>query len=65
MGGRCRGVILDLDGILRANFAWGLGVTSNKYAEALALYQGIKIAHLMGIRKLILIRDFVFTISEA
>jgi ribonuclease HI len=37
-------VILSPKGNTRINFAWGLGLTTNNHMEALAFYQGIKIA---------------------
>jgi len=39
------GVIFSADNSLRTSFAWGLGHDSNNKAEALALWQGLKLAH--------------------
>ena len=38
-------------------FAWGLGIDTNNMAEALALWQGLRIATTLGISKLIVIKD--------
>ena len=38
-------------------FAWGLGIDTNNMAEALALWQGLRIAKALGISELIVIGD--------
>ena len=38
-------------------FAWGLGIDTNNMAEALALWQGLRIAGELGISDLIIIGD--------
>ena len=38
-------------------FAWGLGIDTNNMAEALALWQGLRIAEDLGITELIVIGD--------
>ena len=38
-----------------SNFSWGLGIDTNNMAEALALWQGLRIARELGISNLIII----------
>ena len=38
-------------------FTWGLGINTNNMAEALALWQGLRIAKALGISELIVIGD--------
>ena len=45
------GVILNLDGIRIHSFAWGLGIASSIQAQALALFQGLKIMKMLIIRE--------------
>lgn len=45
------GVILNSEGIKTHNFAWGLGIASSIQAEALALFQGLKILKELSIRE--------------
>jgi len=42
---------LNPDGIRIHNFAWGLGITSSIRAEALALFQGLKLLKVLNIRE--------------
>lgn len=39
------------------SFTWGLGITSNIQAEALALFQGLKILKVLNIREANVIGD--------
>ena len=45
------------DGFLETRFAWGLGDDTNNMAEALALWQGLRIAKTHGISELTIIGD--------
>ena len=42
---------------MESKFAWGLGIDTNNMAEALALWQGLRIAMALGISELIVIGD--------
>jgi hypothetical protein len=48
---RCRGgIVLDLDGTEKLNYAWGLGNTTNNKAEALAICQGLVLLEVREIK---------------
>ena len=47
------------------SFAWGLGYDSNNRAEALALWQGLKLAHNMKITSLSVFADSQILIRAA
>ena len=51
------GVIITPEGLLETSFAWGLGSETNNMAEALALWQGLRIAKNQGITELTILRD--------
>jgi ribonuclease HI len=57
MGGRCRVIVLDPNGKQEVSFKWGLGGATNNQAEALALYQGLKILDPRQIMNLTVIGD--------
>ena len=42
---------------MESKFSWGLGIDTNNMAEALALWQGLRIARELGISNLIVIGD--------
>ena len=58
-GGR---VFFTRDGLLDIKFTSGLGIDSNNMTEALALWQGLRIAKEMGISKLNVIGDSIIII---
>ena len=63
-GGR---VFFTLDRLLDIKFTWGLDIDSNNMAEALALWQGLRIAKEMGISKLTVIGDsriIIYALAE-
>ena len=39
------------------SFSWGLGIESNNMAEALALWQGLKLAKNQGLKDIVVIKD--------
>ena len=53
-GGR---VFFTLDGSMEFKFAWGMGIDTNNMDEALALWQGLRIAVALGIIELTVIGD--------
>lgn len=57
------GVILNPNGETSHSFAWGLGHTTSVTAEALALYQGLKILQETGIETANVIGDSQFIID--
>ena len=66
-GNRGGGVFFTLDGSLDIKFTWGLGVDTNNMAEALALWQGLRIAKTLGISELTVIgysRIVICTLAE-
>ena len=50
-------VFFTPDGSMESKFAWGLGIDTNNMAEALVLWQGLRIARELGISNLIIIGD--------
>ena len=50
-------MFFTLYGSLDIKFTWGLGIDTNNMAEALALWQGLRIAKTLGIFKLTVIGD--------
>ena len=51
------GCFFTPDGFLETRFAWGLGDDTNNMAEALALWQGLRIAKTHGIIELSVLGD--------
>ena len=51
------GILLSSENSGLINYAWGLGIMSNNMAEALALWQGLKIAHEQKIHSLVVFGD--------
>jgi ribonuclease HI len=51
------GVITNLEGIVKASFAWGLGNSSNNLVEAYVLWHGLKIAINYGVKILNVVGD--------
>ena len=51
------GVLLDYTGKMVINFSWGLGQRTNNTAEILAIWQGLKQAKRLSIKKLVIIGD--------
>ena len=51
------GTLLSSENSVLANYAWGLGIMSNNMAEALALWQGLKIAHEQNLHSLVVFGD--------
>ena len=56
-GGRGGGVFITPEGLLETSFSWGLGSDTNNMAEALALWQGLRIAKNQGITELTVLGD--------
>jgi ribonuclease HI len=50
-------VLVSPTGCLEINFAWGLGIETNKRAEALALWQGLNQAIKHNVQDLVIIGD--------
>ena len=57
-GSRGGGVFFTSDGLLETTFTWGLGEDTNNMVEALAIWQGLRIAKTHGSTKLTVLRDF-------
>ena len=57
LGAAGDGVFFTPEGSMEFKFAWGLGNGTNNMAEALALWQGLRIAGELGISELIIIGD--------
>ena len=55
--GGARGFIITPEGLLETSFAWGLGLETNNMAEALALWQGLRIANNQDITELTVLED--------
>ena len=53
-----RGVIFNLEGPLTKNFTWGIGFKKTTQVEALALIQGFKLSHKVGIYSTIILGYF-------
>lgn len=51
------GVLLNPTGSITLSFSWGLGQDSNNRAEALALWQGLKLALSKNLKSLVLFGD--------
>lgn len=51
------GTIKNTEGISIHNFSWGLGINSSIQAEALALYQGLKLLLRLEIKEAIIFGD--------
>ena len=51
------GVLLDYSGKIVINFSWGLGQRTNNTTEILAIWQGLKQARRLSIKKLAIIGD--------
>ena len=51
------GILLSSENSVLANYAWGLGIMSNNMAEALALWQGLKLAHERNLNSLVVFGD--------
>jgi ribonuclease HI len=62
--GGARGVIYDSDGQKVVDFSWGLGKNTNNRAKTLAVYMGLKIAHLRSIQALAVIGDSEIVIRD-
>lgn len=59
------GMIFNLEKKYETKYAWGLGKASNNQAEALPLWQGLKISISKGIKKLIIVGDSLVVIKIA
>ena len=57
------GVILSPSGSIRSSYAWGLGVESNNLAEYYALWQGLRQAIRLSIRKIYVFGDSRITVQ--
>ena len=57
------GVILSPSGSTRFSYAWGLGVESNNIAEYYALWQGLRQANRLSIRKIYVFGDSRITVQ--
>jgi hypothetical protein len=51
------GFLLDPLGMLEVTYSWGLGIETNNMAEALALWQGLRLAASKSIQKLVVFGD--------
>lgn len=51
------GILLGPSGMLEVSFSWGLGHDSNNMAEALALWQGLRLAATKNIQNLVVFGD--------
>ena len=47
------------------DYAWGIGKNSNNYVEWLALFKGMEIANLLGIKDLVVFGDSLLVTREA
>ena len=56
-GGRGGRFFFTLEGSMEFKFTWGLGIDINNMAEALALWQGLRIVEDLGITELTVIGD--------
>ena len=57
-------VIINLEEKTKVKYAWGLGVTSNNQAKALALWQGLKICLDNGVNSLNIVGDSKLIIQK-
>ena len=51
------GILLSNENFVLANYAWGLGTMSNNMAEALALWQGLKLGQEQNLKSLVVFGD--------
>jgi ribonuclease HI len=51
------GILLGRSGMLEVSYSWGLGLDSNNMAEALTLWQGLRLAVARNIQNLVVFGD--------
>ena len=62
-GGRCRDILLDLNGNNVETYSLGMGTIMNKQAKWYSLFTGLEISVSMGLKKVIVLGDSLLVIS--